>query len=47
MGYTAGSASAIWALAVQVMAAVSLGSDLAFTPTTGQLLYVVYYVGLA
>ena len=38
MGFAAGIASVVWALAVQIMAAVSIGSDLAFKPTTGQLL---------
>lgn len=37
MGLIAGMASVEWACAVQIMAAVSIGSNLMFTPTTGQI----------
>ncbi|KAI0065302.1 APC amino acid permease [Artomyces pyxidatus] len=36
IGNLAGAASVDWGCAVQLMAAVSIGSDLTFTPTTGQ-----------
>ncbi|PSR83465.1 hypothetical protein PHLCEN_2v5737 [Hermanssonia centrifuga] len=37
MGNIAGVASIEWGCAVQLMAAVSIGSNLTFTPTTGQI----------
>ena len=40
MGNIAGVASIIWGCAVQLMAAVSIGSGLTFMPTNAQLLYV-------
>ena len=36
MGLIAGLASIDWGCAVQLMAAVSIGTDEAFIPTTGQ-----------
>lgn len=42
MGNIAGVASIEWGCAVQLMAAVSIGSNLTFTPTTGQILYVAF-----
>lgn len=40
MGYVAAMAATEWGCAVQLMAAVSIGSGLSFTPSTGQLLWV-------
>jgi hypothetical protein len=40
MGNVAGMASCTWGCAVQLMAAVSIESDMTFTPTQTQLLYV-------
>ncbi|KAF7791775.1 hypothetical protein EIP86_002799 [Pleurotus ostreatoroseus] len=37
MGNVSGAASITWGCAVQLMAAVSIGSNLTFTPTTGQI----------
>lgn len=39
MGNIAGVASIIWGCAVQLMAAVSIGSGMTFVPTTAQLVY--------
>ncbi|PSR83471.1 hypothetical protein PHLCEN_2v5743 [Hermanssonia centrifuga] len=44
MGNIAGVASIVWGGAVQLMAAVSIGSNLTFTPTTPQIFAV--YVAL-
>ena len=37
MGNLASVASTDWGCAVQLMAAVSIGSNMAFVPTTGQI----------
>ncbi|KAJ3557764.1 hypothetical protein NM688_g1294 [Phlebia brevispora] len=46
MGLVAGTASVVWACAVQLMAAVSIGSNLTFTPTISQLyaVFVAIYI---
>jgi hypothetical protein len=44
MGNIAGVASIIWGCAVQLMAAVSIGSNMTFAPTQAQLLYVTLLI---
>ncbi|TFY80922.1 hypothetical protein EWM64_g3091 [Hericium alpestre] len=46
MGYITATASVSWGLAVQVMAAVSMGTDSAFEPTAGQI-YGIFVASLA
>ena len=43
IGNMGGVASVDWGLAVQIMAAASIGSGLTFTPTVAQTLYVQSY----
>ena len=42
MGNVAGASSVAWGGAVQLMAAVSIGSNMTFAPTTAQILWVFY-----